>query len=591
MAGLTRTVHHEGVRRREIGGGIPSLAALVVALAGCGGADRSPRGFGSRQVLQSSDPTLRLHAFSEQVLPFTSMDGRQAYYSAPDLDVVWYKTGDGADTPVAYWALDLRDGAVQALGPTLPMVSIPPQDPPPGSLKCQYMSATGTLVISDPMRGTEATIDKIDFYSGCPTVEDPIIYVLRIGQGERDGLWAGPYDSLEPVPLEISIARLVAPDFSRGRADRRLIVVAAPDSAPDDLEIDEIALADMTVTTVVPARLAGGAWAPGAVGSDAALESDRLAPGDVRWLTGLGFFYRRQLRDGGVVMFVGPFAGEPASELALFPLAPGRDVLFGNMIGVAGAPTPAVAALTEYGPTPQEPNALHVWDAERRRFFSSPLPAGPAVLSSLPLGPQNAIVFAASVGGSDGSGPLALYLRDLEGPVSFRVLAGSGASQIAWSTEALVWRERVGAEDSDLRAVKYDGSQPRLIGTGWLQYPHFVSPFELQFFFSADLVGVDLRDDPVQLKYLAEAVFGSYLNWGTSVITGYEYNTQDGTGSLGVIQRKTLERRLISKAVDEFLLGSRPENAPVVAVYHVRGRNPSNQDGIWVATIGQDDLD
>ena len=62
-------------------------------------------------------------------------------------------------------------------------------------------------------------------------------------------------------------------------------------------------------------------------------------------------------------------------------------------------------------------------------------------------------------------------------------------------------------------------------------------------------------------------------------------------------------RRMISREVEDYVvLGMAPtsplmsppdatlDNGPVRILYKVRGRNPSSQDGIWIATVTAADL-
>jgi hypothetical protein len=89
---------------------------------------------------------------------------------------------------------------------------------------------------------------------------------------------------------------------------------------------------------------------------------------------------------------------------------------------------------------------------------------------------------------------------------------------------------------------------------------------------------------------------------GGWLITGYEYSTQAGTATVGLVNRNTGEKRPISPDVSQFIVlagrhgadgGLFPDSTAVGAltvVYVVRGRNPSPQDGIWSATISTADL-
>jgi hypothetical protein len=89
------------------------------------------------------------------------------------------------------------------------------------------------------------------------------------------------------------------------------------------------------------------------------------------------------------------------------------------------------------------------------------------------------------------------------------------------------------------------------------------------------------------------------------LIAGYDYSSQDTNGTLGLVNRMTGEKRPISLEVAQFTVLAegissdggfvdRGSDASVSSelsvVYQVHGRNPSTQDGIWLATITAADL-
>jgi hypothetical protein len=70
---------------------------------------------------------------------------------------------------------------------------------------------------------------------------------------------------------------------------------------------------------------------------------------------------------------------------------------------------------------------------------------------------------------------------------------------------------------------------------------------------------------------------------------------QAGTGTLGVVNIDTGAKRVISPEVAQYVAvpavnSSDGGMSSAYVVYLVRGRNASSQDGIWIATIGQADL-
>ena len=152
-----------------------------------------------------------------------------------------------------------------------------------------------------------------------------------------------------------------------------------------------------------------------------------------------------------------------------------------------------------------------------------------------------------------------------------------------------------------------DGSGAHMIGAGLMQNVHFVVPgdAQLELILNGDLVWLDLHESAVQLHYIAEKVFEEIYDIGIGgwLITGYEYSTQLGTATVGLVNRNTGEKRAISPDVAQFMVladrtgpdgGLFPDSTTTVSaltvVYVVRGRNPSPQDGIWSAKITTADL-
>ena len=97
-------------------------------------------------------------------------------------------------------------------------------------------------------------------------------------------------------------------------------------------------------------------------------------------------------------------------------------------------------------------------------------------------------------------------------------------------------------------------------------------------------------------------MIGPVIDRGRWLILGYAASVQDGTARLGIIDRETGGERLISPDVLTFMSPdiangnnnvyppNRGADEPIRIVYQVRGRNPSSQDGLWVATINQSDI-
>jgi len=160
--------------------------------------------------------------------------------------------------------------------------------------------------------------------------------------------------------------------------------------------------------------------------------------------------------------------------------------------------------------------------------------------------------------------------------------------------------------DTSLWFAAPDGSAPRLVGTDKIKgppnAPGFVGASQLQLQIGGDLLWLDVHDDPILTHPIVEHVRGTAIDRGRWLIIGYDASEQDGTARLGVINRDTGEKRLISSDMAEFMTpdssnslgamvipGPRALDDPLRIVYLVRGRNPSSQDGLWVASITQED--
>jgi hypothetical protein len=585
---------------------LPGAAATLLASAliagACGDPPPPARGFGSRQLLQTNDRTLALISFGTKVVTRQASDGTAYYTAEIDPDIMLYRTGDPAGTDVVYWSLNLIDASVTRLGDKVPDVVVPPPDAAPKYLPCRWETTdTGSTLFIEESPGSMVTIDRIVDFTGCPRVDDPYLVAVRQGDAGRGRLWTGPYYNLQQAPLAVSIREITLTNIAElDPANRYVDVVGALDAEPDGWGIHRVALDDLTTTPVVSPLLAGGSWAPGAT-PEGTLESDSLDPDTVEIADGAFYTYQRRMRDGGQTMFVRVNDGAAIVELALFRRAGLiQPVVLGSTIGGGGVGTVSVngGVWQDTATTVGQPDFVHFWDADQSRLVSCPLPADrltpEARLGGLPNAGGRNLMFSTLGNGSsaDEIGPLLVVSRDAPPGDACRLLAPHAVFALTWSSEALAWlqaTETVG--EHQLWTATLDGGQPRLLGTGWLRGPRFVSPFDVDFYFGSDLVSVDVRDDPVRVHYLAEEAYGAVFSDMPSVVTGFDYNSQDATGTLGVIHRITGERRIVSRAVDQYRLLYRQGDGSLTAVYYVRGRNPSPQDGIWLATLTADDLD
>jgi hypothetical protein len=189
-----------------------------------------------------------------------------------------------------------------------------------------------------------------------------------------------------------------------------------------------------------------------------------------------------------------------------------------------------------------------------------------------------------------------------------------GVADFSPDGSAMAWLVEDPATKAVLWTAARDGSGARSIGEGKIAgandtakgQPHFVGPSQLELTLGTDLVWVDVHDDPVQMHYITERAFGSPIDIGRWLVTGHDLSEQDANGKLALINRDTGETRDISPAVasddapvqagytttDVQLLTTttargvfQDDGRTVPIIYIVRGRNPSPQDGLWIATI------
>jgi hypothetical protein len=257
---------------------------------------------------------------------------------------------------------------------------------------------------------------------------------------------------------------------------------------------------------------------------------------------------------------------------------------------------------------------LVIWDDTNRQV--SACPSSPqAYLAGVRSSDGSRLLFVTpqSCCQYQGSGPLSL-LTLATGPGnsgSCTLLAASNVVTAAFSPDgsAMFWLVQPPTGEMQLWVAAGDGSGAHMIGTGLMQNVHFVVPGEaqLELILDGDLVWLDLHDSTVQLHYIAEQVFEEIYDIGIGgwLITGYDYSTQDTTATVGLVNRNTGEKRLLSPDVSQFIvltekIGSdggivtdssdASVSSALSVVYVVRGRNPSPQDGIWSATITAADL-
>jgi hypothetical protein len=188
--------------------------------------------------------------------------------------------------------------------------------------------------------------------------------------------------------------------------------------------------------------------------------------------------------------------------------------------------------------------------------------------------------------------------------------AGGTGADFSPDGQALYWTVGEGSTRGELWAAAADGSNPRMIGSGRIDGVRFLRGSEserLEFYLDTDVGWVDLHDDPIVFHDIIQRAFGGFPDLGDSwILTVYDYSNQDGTGTLGLINRDTGTTHPISPAVEDFTVSPEtppgdagaPDEGNTIATpssvydvaYVVRGRNASAQDGIWIARVNIDDL-
>ena len=309
-------------------------------------------------------------------------------------------------------------------------------------------------------------------------------------------------------------------------------------------------------------------------------------------------FYERTMSDGGTAMFASSVPPAPSGELALFradgaTLEPVDLTTAGSNLP---APSPAWLSISPGA------DLLFLWDTQKARLVSCPgfaalRPVGYASLD----GRQLVFGVQAALPGSPAVDQAQVVLISPDGngrDGTCTVLGPDQAHEPQMSSDgALAWLVDAPGQATALWTAAGDGTAPREIGQGSIAEmdwaPYFFAPSRLELRLDDELAWVDVRDDPVKMHYVAERVFNKALDFDQKLIVGYEFNGQDGTGSLGIVDRNTGDKRLISTQVADYEAtspASKDSGVVYYLAYLVRGRNPSAQDGLWIATITPDDV-
>jgi hypothetical protein len=563
--------------------------ALLTALAACDDGAPPARGFGSRQLLTVRDTDFGFMGTWE--------------------NLVLYATGAG------FWSIDADSGQIRQHDKDYSDLVMPGGGGSTTNARyaCNWSPLGGVrhVVVTDRQTMQQTTIGGIiGPLSPCPTEADPTLSLWRQDDAGRLALWAGPFDALQPTALDPGIVV------------RELVWLAGGTtyllgSAPDELDAAALALyrvdhRTFTATLLIPAALADAAWAAGTTPGGPLASTALTYTNGAHWLTlGGRFVYERAMSDGSVAVFTGPFEPPGPRELALFHVDPALhlasayvDVQGGTVVNAS-----RLIAWRQFDDLGMN-RRLHVWHEERRQLVSCPLSGRYEIAIEATADRRRVLAFAKpgdyDRGIPESRGPVVLATPEtagVDGSGGCVELAPDHAVSAGFSPDgaALFWllRPTPGDSDAELWAAVSDGSGARLLGRGEIWWAQFVGPSQLEIALGQDIAWVDVYEDPVHMNYIADDVFGNAIAVGRWLVIGYKRNHQDGNGLLGVVNRDTGEPRLISPEVALYMpvpiprghpLSSTALLAPQRVAYLVRGRNPSSQDGIWIATIDPAEL-
>lgn len=601
------------------GAHLPLAAALLgcVTLAACGGDAPPARGFDSRELLPLRDTTTLLWSVTN--------DGG-------NVSVIYSTWPDGAPSP-SYFSFDTATGTVQSLGDIQPASITASRGRYSCYVRAGQTAGTETLEIFDLKTTTQTEIGGVLNVGACPGNDAVLTAFLADPTTGRPILSTGPYLAMQTVALSMDVEAVGDWLYDASGEPTGVLVAASSAAAPDAFGLYTLDLGSYGFTEDVPAMAGTTAWAAGATPAGA-LQSTTLATGAAQALHAVGdhFVYARTMSDGGTTMFVGPLTSGPASELALFqadPLAVSASSVLvytsdDDGLPVTRAPlfgwTPASIA----GGAASGSSTLLVWDDVARLVVACPSSFGASPTGWLsPDGSR--VLFSDSLRFGADPGDVTVLLTPPPGAVTLLSLGaaqGGNDSCVALTTgagtgadfspdgQALFWTVGDGTIRADLWAAAADGSNPRMIGSGKLQGVGFIrepGSERLEFYLDTDVGWVDLRDDRSAFHDIIPQAFGAFPDLGNAwILAGYDYNHQDGTGTLGLINRDTGKTYPISVAVQKFTVdreappddAGAPDGGGATATppsiydvaYLVRGRNPSPQDGIWVARVNIDDL-
>jgi hypothetical protein len=561
------------------GVGVLLMSFLVMSFLGCSGGHAPVRGFGSRQLLATRDPSFQVvEQDDDELIASSSVDGGTLYSS-----------------------INVTTGQVENLGPS-PTFFQAPADAGATRFTCATATSSSgdtVLTITDAQSGQSTSIDGFaQSFPSCPADESQVLVVERIDSARAITLWSGPYDRLAQFATDLDIQSIVSFDSAT------ITMLAARTIAPSALGIYAVDVATLTAREIVAPVLGAAAYADGAP-QGAALASASLSKALPVWGLGDHFFYARVMAGGESVIFVGPFASGPAAELALVPV-PSRSA-FARPAPIVGFGPAGTFASPGTGPafvgTGTMGNVLRYWDDGARRLVSCDLPlvTVPLIWSTTPNGRQILFDVDREADTAFGAaGPLLLVSLDraaLGTACSLLAKQDVTSSGFSPSGTSMFWVTAPSVGNATLSTAAADGTAARTLGAGIsIDHVHFLDDARLELTLYQDLVWLDASEPAPPLHYIAEQVFGDSIDFsGGSIVTGYEFNEQDGTGQLGVVDRDTGLKTPISPSVVSYEGFALPTvdggvTQQIGIAYIVRGRYPSPQDGLWWATIDLADL-
>jgi hypothetical protein len=580
------------MRRSAVTRALLLAATIAAALPACEGGTAVRRGFGSTQVV----PLLRDPSFE-----LWSSKG----------DLVFYRTG-ATGAPQTFWSIDVGTGEVRNIGPTMPTLVDPP---PPARYQCDYAAgadgSSTTYQITDTQSGELTAVENVyATWPYCPRDDDPSLSVWRIDPDKTLSLWTGAYTYLVQATLPLVVHQVFA------RTTTGWMVSASSTAAPNGLGIYRFTDQDPSaVTEVLPAAMDGAGWADGApTAAGAPLASSGLIDDSLFLPAGAGnYCYERAMSDGGVTMFAGPQPTGPR-ELALFPVDPAGQLRVGTVVPYSYRYDGVFTYTDVWTSLEGNPQAamFRLWRPALGRLASCAWPGGDLYPNALAdPASENVILLEQQTSYQlSPNSPFMLVVPGATDGNACKLMAPTAVGYADFSPDgtALAWLVEPPDGKATLWTAARDGSGARAIGTetidgfnyGRTRAPHFVGGSQLELTLGGDLVWVDVHDDPPQVHDVTQQVFGGSIDLGRWVVSGHEFSEQDANGKLALINRDTGETREISPAVQQYispdvpLYGTTPgvfddDGSPVRIVYLVRGRNPSAQDGVWIATITAQD--